>query len=365
MKHILKNFNRFSGDYEKDYATEIHKEYFFCLCVSPWQKIKTMSIQLSVVIPTYQRLPLLAKCLDALSRQTLPRESFEIIVVDDGNQQAIADAVAEFGRRTGLKLHYLGQTQRRGPAAARNRGWQAAKAPLVAFTDDDCLPEPNWLEAALALFEQGATVVTGQLRMPLPDQPTHHDRTAAFLETAEFITANCFCLRSALEQVGGFEEAFDIAWREDSDLQFKLIQAGYTIQQCPQAVIIHPLREAPWYASLRDERKNRYDALLFKRHPTLFRRHIPTYRGLVFRYYLLVISFILGLATLMSGNYLVSGLSFAIWLILEIGLIKARWPKGKPSGRQIRQTILTALATPFLSIYWRLYGAFTYKVLYF
>jgi hypothetical protein len=84
----------------------------------------------------------------------------------------------------------------------------------------------------------------------------------------------------------------------------------------------------------------------------------------VLRYYLLVISFILGLVTLLAGNYLVSGLLFAIWLVLEIGLIKARWPEGRPSGRQIRQTILTALATPFLSVYWRLYGAFTYKVFY-
>lgn len=324
-----------------------------------------MSPQISIVIPTYQRLPLLTKCLEALSQQTLPGGSFEIIVVDDGNQPTTAGAIAHFGQRTGIDTRYLGQPQRRGPAAARNRGWQAAKAPIVAFTDDDCLPEPNWLKAALARFDQGATVVTGQLWMPLPDRPTHHDRTAAFLETAEFITANCFCLRSALAQVGGFEEAFDIAWREDSDLQFKLMQAGYTIQKCPEAVIIHPLREAPWYASLRDERKNRYDALLFKRHPALFRQHIPTYRGLVFQYYLIVISFVSGLIALLTGNDLIASVLFAIWLILEIGLIKARWPEGWPGWRQIQQTVFTALATPFLSIYWRLYGAFTYKVLYF
>ena len=324
-----------------------------------------MSLQISVVIPTYQRLPLLAKCLDALSRQTLPRESFEIVVVDDGNQSATAEAVMTFGQQTGIAVRCFGQGQRRGPAAARNRGWRAARAPIVAFTDDDCLPQPEWLSAALARFQQGATVVTGQLRMPLPDQPTHHDRTTAFLETAEFITANCFCHKSALEAVGGFEEAFDIAWREDSDLQFKLIRAGYTIEKCPRAVIIHPMREAPWYAPLRDERKNRYDALLYKRHPDLFRQRIPRYRPLVVRYYVTVISFVVGLLALLTGYYGVAGAALCVWVVLAGWLIVDRWPGSQASWTRIQQTVLTALATPFLSIYWRLYGAFKYRVVYF
>lgn len=321
-------------------------------------------MHISVVIPTYQRVPLLTKCLDALSRQTLSRNAFEVIVVDDGNQLDVAEAVAGFVRRTGINTRYLGQRERRGPAAARNRGWQSARAPIVAFTDDDCLPQPNWLSAALALFEQGATVVTGQLRMPLPDQPTHHDQVTAFLETAEFITANCFCLKTALQRVGGFEEAFDIAWREDSDLQFKLIEAGYMIRQCPEAVIIHPMRPAPWYASLRDERKNRYDALLYKRHPDLFRRHIPAYRNLVVRYYASVVSFGVSLLALGFGNGTVAGAAFAIWLVLVGWLVSNRWP-GQPTGERVQQTILTALAAPFLSVYWRLYGAVKYRVIFF
>lgn len=322
-----------------------------------------MSLQCSVVIPTYQRLPLLTKCLDALGRQTLPRDAFEIIVVDDGNQPAVAEAVTEFERQTGIQTHYISQPERRGPAAARNRGWQAARSPVIAFTDDDCLPQPNWLSAGLSLFEQGATVVTGQLQMPLPDQPTHHDRTTAFLETAEFITANCFCRKTALERVGGFEEAFDMAWREDSDLQFKLLRAGYPIQKCLSAVVFHPMREAPWYASLRDERKNRYDALLFKRHPDLFRQRIPDYRRLVARYYATVVSLIVGLGAWLVGNPVVASAGFGVWLVLTSWLVAERWP-AQPTWERIQQTLLTSLATPFLSVYWRLYGAVKYHVVY-
>ncbi len=325
--------------------------------------------EFSVVIPTYQRPALLLKCLDALGRQRLPRDQFEIIVVDDGNSPETEMAVSLFARqiaRSGgaLEVRYLGQPVRRGPAAARNRGWRAARGRMVAFTDDDCLPDPVWLSAALTCFQRGAQVVTGQLRMPLPEHPTAHDRTTAFLETAEFITANCFCRRSALERVGGFEEAFDIAWREDSDLQFKLIRAGIPISRCPEAVIVHPMREAPWYAALRDERKNRYDALLYKRHPDLFRERIPAYRGLVLQYYASVVGIATGVVALLAGSPTVALAGFGVWAMLSADLIVRHLPAEPFNRTDAKHAVLTALATPFLSVYWRLYGAFKYKVLY-
>ncbi|MFD2569849.1 glycosyltransferase family 2 protein [Spirosoma soli] len=325
--------------------------------------------EFSVVIPTYQRPALLLKCLDALGRQQLPRDQFEIIVVDDGNSPETETAVALFARqiaRAGgpLEVRYLGQPERRGPAAARNRGWRAARGRIVAFTDDDCIPEPTWLPAALACFQRGAQVVTGQLRMPLPDNPSHYDRTTAFLETAEFITANCFCRKTALERVGGFEEAFDIAWREDSDLQFKLIQAGIPIGKCPEAIIVHPMRQYPWYAPLRDERKNSYDALLYKRHPDLFRERIPTYRGLVLQYYAAVVSIGSGVIGLLAGNDTVAASGLGIWALLSADLIVRYLPDEHVGWLDVKHAVLTAVATPFLSVYWRLYGAFKYKVLY-
>ena len=154
-----------------------------------------------------------------------------------------------------------------------------------------------------------------------------------------------------------------MAWREDSDLQFKLLRAGYAIQKCPSAVVVHPMRQAPWYASLRDERKNRYDALLFKRHPDLFRQRIPAYRHLVARYYATVISLVVGLGAWLVGNLVVAGAGFGVWMVLTSWLVAERWP-AQPTWERIQQTLLTSLATPFLSVYWRLYGAVKYHVVY-
>ncbi|QMW02956.1 glycosyltransferase family 2 protein [Spirosoma foliorum] len=325
--------------------------------------------EFSVVIPTYQQPALLLKCLDALGRQRLSRDQFEIIVVDEGNSPETETAVQLFAKQVArdggpIEVRYLGQPERRGPAAARNRGWRAARGRIIAFTDDDCLPESEWLSSALLCFQRGAQVMSGQLRVYLPNQPTPLDRTATILKRAEFMSSNCFCRKSTLERVNGFEEAFDIDWREDSDLQFKFIQAGIPIGKCTEAVVVHHIRPCPWYGLLRDERNNSYDALLYKRHPNLFRERIPSFRRQVLQYYASVISISSGLAGLVTGHFVIALLGLGIWALLSTYLIIRHLPKSPLNSTTVKHAVLTALATPFLSVYWRLHGAFKYKVLY-
>jgi glycosyltransferase involved in cell wall biosynthesis len=131
-----------------------------------------MSLQVSVVVPTCGRPALLARCLRALERQSLPREAYEVIVVED--------------------------RERKGPAAARNRGWRRAAAAIVAFTDDDTEPARDWLEQGLAAFQDPIDAVTGRIVMPIPEEPTDYERDARGLERAEFVTANCFLRRGLL-----------------------------------------------------------------------------------------------------------------------------------------------------------------------
>lgn len=325
--------------------------------------------EFSVVIPTYQQPALLLKCLDALGRQRLPRNQFEIIVVDEGNSPETETAVQLFAKQVArdsgpIEVRYLGQPERRGPAAARNRGWRAARGRIIAFTDDDCLPESEWLSSALLCFQRGAQVMSGQLRVYLPNHPTPLDRTATILKRAEFMSSNCFCRKSTLERVNGFEEAFDIDWREDSDLQFKFIQAGIPIGKCTEAVVVHHIRPCPWYGLLRDERNNSYDALLYKRHPNLFRERIPSFRRQVLQYYASVISIGCGVAGLLTGYFLMALIGLGIWALLSSYLIIRHLPQAPLNSTTIKHAVLTALATPFLSVYWRLHGAFKYRVLY-
>lgn len=324
--------------------------------------------EFSVVITTDNQTNLLLNCLDALGRQRLARDQFEIIVVDDANLPETEAAVKQFTRqiaRSGgpLEIRYLGQPHWRGPAASRNRGWRAARGRIIAFTDDDCLPQSDWLASALVSFRRGAQVMVGQLRFTLPGNPTDPYLQSLFVEPGELISANCFCRKSALERVGGFEEAFDFAWREDSDLQFKFLQAGIPISKCPEAVVVHPMRETPWQALLTNERKNRYDALLYKRHPDLFRQRIGTDRTLVLQYYASVLGITMGVAGGVLGNGWLAIAGFGVWGVLSANLFWQRLPHNI-GGPSLAQTAVTTLALPFLAIYWRLYGAVKYKVLY-
>jgi glycosyltransferase involved in cell wall biosynthesis len=319
---------------------------------------------ISVVIPTYRRPALLQRCLDALQRQDFNHNQVEVIVVDDGADAETRLIVEQAARQSDLLIRYFSQPERRGPAAARNRGWRASTASIIAFTDDDCIPDEHWLKAAMHEFCNGAKVVSGRVRVPIHHPPTADEQIVALLETAEFVTANCFCRRSALEQVGGLDERFDIAWREDSDLQFRFLESGISITKSRDAVILHPCRKSPWWASLKDERKNAYDALLYKKHPQLFRTRIPAYRGLVALYYLFVGSFLVGIGLWIGGYSLPAFAGFVIWLICLSILIRRRLGRTGLSFRQIGQTALTAAVTPFLSVYWRLFGAVKYQTLF-
>lgn len=105
-----------------------------------------MSIDISIVIPTYRQPALLFRCLNALYRQEMDADRFEIIVVTDGpDPQTVR--VLETLLPAGPRTRCLSLDERRGLAAARNLGWRLAFGRLVLFTDVDCVPVPRWLLA--------------------------------------------------------------------------------------------------------------------------------------------------------------------------------------------------------------------------
>lgn len=277
------------------------------------------------MIPTCGRPELLQRCLAALGCQSLPREHYEIIVADD--------------------------TQlRSGPAAARNRGWRKARAPVVAFTDDDTVPDPRWLENGLAAI-RGADAVVGRTLMPLRGTPTDYERNESGLERAEFITANCFVRRYVLERLGGFDESFPMPWREDSDLHFRLLEHGLHIAKAHAAIVVHPVRPAPWGVSLRQQRKVMFDALLFRKHPRLYRERIR--RAPRWDYYLTVLC--LALSPF-------SGVFFLIWSGLTIRFAAHRLHGTSKAPAHVAEMVVTSILIPPLSVFWRLVGALKYRV---
>ena len=167
-------------------------------------------------------------------------------------------------------------SSRAGPGAARNAGWQAARGDVIAFTDDDTIPEARWLDAGAQALQGGADAVSGRTVVPVADAPTDAEANVQGLERATF--ADVQRVRQAhhwLEHVGGFDPRFRRAYREDSDLEFRLLDAGARIVRADDAVVIHPPRQERPFASLRQQRNQFYDALLFRKHPRPLQGHDP------------------------------------------------------------------------------------------
>lgn len=316
-----------------------------------------------MVIPTYKRPQLLINCLDALACQTLDKAVFEVIVVSDGPDTLTGKAVAQWhATHPAVNFRYLSTPTKKGPAAARNAGWIAATAPLLAFTDDDCLPEPGWLEAFVCRYHgESHLVMTGCVRVPLSAQPTDFEWNTAQLQTAEFVTANCCCSKDALLIVGGFDESFGMAWREDSELQFKMITEGIPVIHVDGACVRHPVRSAPWGVSLREQKKGQYNALLYKKYPRLFREKIQKHP--VWHYYATLLLFITLCIALGLNLTLLAQLAFAGWLLSTTIFTVKRLRMTRKSMRHVTEMIVTSVLIPFVSIYWQWYGAVKYRVL--
>lgn len=205
--------------------------------------------------------------------------------------------------------------------------------------------------------------VCGRIVVPLPSAPTDYERDAAGLETAEFATANCFYRRDALEVVGGFDERFTAAWREDADLFFSLLERGYRVARASEAVVIHPVRPAPWGISIRQQRKSMFNALLYKKHPALYRQRIQPTPPL--HYYGIVGALLAALVGIVSGRGRLALMGGGLWLALT-GRFCARRLRGTSHApRHLAEMAVTSALIPPLSVFWRLRGALKYRVRFF
>jgi glycosyltransferase involved in cell wall biosynthesis len=323
-----------------------------------------MQKRISVVIPTYNRLNLLCNCLDALNRQSLNANDFEVIVVHDGPDERIFKELENLRNHYAYQLQVRYTVEKKGPAAARNLGWLSASGQLIAFTDDDCLPGVNWLSGFLDGYQnQEFIAYSGKTVVPLDPEPTDFALNTARLSEAEFITANCACTKAALLKVGGFDERFSMAWREDSDLEFKLLLAQVPLYRNEKAVVVHPVRQAPWGVSLKEQRKGIFDVLLFKKYPILYRQKIQ--KSPLWNYYLIVLLGILALLTSVWRHDVWSKSMLLCMFLIIVSFAYQRLRKSNRSGSHVAEMLVTSLFIPFLSVYYRIYGSIRYRKLLF
>lgn len=321
-----------------------------------------MTPQISVVVPTYRRHALLARCLGALGAQTLARDRYEVLVVHDGPGADAERLVRDWAERSCVSARFFALAARRGPAAARNRGSREARGDIVAFTDDDTVPEPDWLARAIDGMDAGVDAAWGRLVMPLGDAPSDYELDAAALASAPFVTANCFVRRAVLERLGGFDERFERAWREDSDLYFRLLASGARIVHLPNAVVEHPIRPARWGVSLGQQRKVLFDALLYKKHPTLYRERVRAKPR--WDYYAAVAALGAAAAGAAAGVPSVAAVAGGAWLALTARFCAARLARANRRAAHVAEMVVTSAAIPPLAVFWRILGAIRYRVVF-
>ncbi|WP_210748790.1 HAD-IIIA family hydrolase [Actinomadura latina] len=190
----------------------------------------------------------------------------EIIVVDD---RPAPGAPLPLPATAGPEIRVI-RSGGRGPAAARNAGWRAAATEWVAFLDDDVEPEPGWparLAADLADLPPSVGGSQGRVTVPAPDgrAPTDWERNTAGLAGADWITADMAYRRGVLAELGGFDERFRRAYREDADLALRALNAGHGLVLGDRRVT-HPVRPAGFWASVRAQAGNADDILMWRVH---------------------------------------------------------------------------------------------------
>lgn len=236
----------------------------------------------SVVIPTYNRQPILAKCLYALEDQQLDPQSavegYEVVVVDDGSTDTTLAWLAD--RATELPHVRVLQQQHQGPAAARNLGVAEAKGDTIIFIDSDLVVTPRFLQGHATqllngqhqlgsdrLFTYGTVINTANF-----ENPTATPYKITDFSNAYFATGNVAIARKWLEAAGLFDTQFQLYGWEDLELGVRLKALGLQLIRCPEAVGYHwhppfTLDDIPNLID-KEIQRGRMGVLFYKKHPT-------------------------------------------------------------------------------------------------
>ncbi len=321
----------------------------------------------AVVVPSVGR-PSLQRLLDSLAAQSGPAP-VEVVVADDRPDPAAAPLALTGGAGWSPRVVRSGG---RGPAAARNAGWRATSAPWVAFLDDDVELPAGWadafaddLAAAEAARASGAAPVgatQGRLHVPLPldRRPTDWERGTAGLERAAWATADMAYRRAALEAVGGFDERFPRAYREDADLALRVRRAGWALVRGARTTT-HPVRPADDLVSLRVQRGNADDALMRRLHGRRWREEAQAPPGRLRWHAATAAAALLAAAAAVAGRRRTALLAAAAWTALTADFAVRRIAPGPRDAAEVRRMLLTSAVIPAAAVWHRVRGEVAHR----
>lgn len=197
-------------------------------------------IRISVIIPALNERAVIGRCLEALSRNRLPKSDFEVIVVDNGSTDGTVETVRQFQAPYSLKIISVEGVH---ISALRNRGAAEARGEILAFLDADCLAPPEWLTNSLRVFEDRREGIIGA-HYQIPDDATWvgriwcQDRLTEKVGNVSYVPAGDLLIhRDRFFQVGGFDES--IQTNEDFEFCQRAHAAGLPVQAYPELRVVH------------------------------------------------------------------------------------------------------------------------------
>jgi histidinol-phosphate phosphatase family protein len=317
-----------------------------------------MTLDCSIVIPTIGRESL-QRLLDALDETPDPRPN-EIVIVDDR-----PDAAPDLTLNSHHPLVIL-RSNGHGPAAARNMGWRASGSRWVGFLDDDVLPQPGWLawladdlnaaEAARAVGSQGV------LEVPVAAgrSATDDERRTHRLATAHWITADMVYRRDALVAVGGFDERFPRAYREDSDLALRIVSTRCRILSGRRRAE-HPVAPSTSMSSVRAQIGNRDNALMRRKFGRGWRRAVGEGPGRMPAHAATTASAVVAVAAVLLRRRSLGLAAAAAWLGLVLEFAVRRFLPGPHTRAEAIRVAMTSALIPEVAVWHRLAGQWTHR----
>ncbi|MEW5853738.1 MAG: glycosyltransferase family A protein [Myxococcota bacterium] len=322
----------------------------------------TQAPAVSVVVATEGHGAELERCLASLFEQELGPRRYEVIVVDvratpETRRLVERWQVRASSERPRLEVVYLPLLSSDGMAAAYNRGWRAARGPIIAFTREECIPATTWLEEGLDALSDDVAVAQGRVLVPLPPVPTTPELDAADDARRELTTSNCFCTRAALDDVGGFDERMTRSVVDDHDLLLTFREHGRRVTRAPEAVVLRLVEGETWRHSLGRQRNVEDEVFLRRKHARL---HPSDDTGL-WQDAAAVTTLLVGVGGLLLGRRRVATVAAGAWLALTAQRCVERLRGSSRHWSNVLGVVATSAIIPLQRAYYRVRGAIRFR----
>lgn len=319
-------------------------------------------IELSIIIPAYNRKKDLFVLLESLFKQKYDRKKIEIIVSDDGSEDGTGEAVLRAGKKH-RELKYIFQ-KNSGPSAARNNGIKHSSGKIIGFLDSDVIAEKNLINNVISEFsERKADVMEGMtLSLEREIKNSVFTHTVQNKTGGRWITCNLFTRRKIMEKAGGFDEEFRHPIREDTAFGFAMLKAGAVSEFSGKIIVYHPVYRSDYKMLFKLAFYGIYEPLLIKKYPGYYFKHLNWFDSWFFPsyysgYYAMPI-FVL--AWLLTKNVLFAYTAAALYAASYITSMYALFRKKVVIVKDVITAGFHYLYIPYLRLYWVCVGFIKY-----